>query len=385
MRSPYGRPAAIASRRLPERLLAFFGAIVFHRPRISVGRPGMRRFAILILCCVIASTGIASARGRYEKMKDCADLPTCMAILDAAIRWRDNDTELGDERQIALRLEAFGHAAKSELLKRTGGPDREWRIYAAAILEWWPNFDDADVPALVQVLQFEEGGWAGVPLAKIRTPAAIRALLADIGRFHFNRYYNRPGSTELVGQLGKAVLPYMLGALENAQANPSWQLETLTSGLGNDAIPMVVPWTNIAIDRNQPSSRRVAALRGLAAIGYRGAFVGNELHPLLQDGDLAVREFALTTLGAMRDPVSYPVLIPPVLGACRPVAHWPCSERLAAFGDGLLPYDGRIENEFLYSQDCMDREAGAAILGYVGYRPAIPRLSNCSAIPTGAS
>jgi hypothetical protein len=343
----------------------------------------MRAF-VFVLVWLAALSATAAARGRYEKMKDCADLGACMAILDAAVQSRDNDRELDDERQIALRLSAFGAGAKKELLARALGADKDWRDYAGAVLQYWPAFDKKDVPSLIQALQFEEGGWAIQPLARIRSQTAVCAVVGD-GQWHDSRYYKSTWDDRLyaIRQFGNLILPCMLDAMQTSNANLLWELEADISQLGKEAVPAARPWAAIAVDEGQPFSRRVAALRGLAAIGLRAAFVSETLHPLLKGADDQIRETTTTALEAMRDPISFPLVIPEKLKTCRPssdtidfgYATEGCIAELAIYGDAVLPIAAQIEQSYLNSPSGADRAATASLLGYIGYRSSVPRLT----------
>src|SRR5262245_33490788 len=118
-----------------------------------------------------------------RQLEGCPALPACLAILDAfPFPGTYVNQVRGGGRQIAGRLLRFGEPAKHELLRRAGGDHLDQRNLASAILAVWGawSWSPSDVPVIRAALKRSSGGWMARPLAEIKTPEALEALLEDL-------------------------------------------------------------------------------------------------------------------------------------------------------------------------------------------------------------
>ena len=113
-------------------------------------------------------------------LEGCPALPACLAVLDTFVSPQDRGQGSGVGRAIADNLRRFGEPAKQELLHRAADAHPGWRNLAGDILSYWGGWSSSDVPAIRVALQLRHGGWMARPLAEIKTPEAIQALVEDL-------------------------------------------------------------------------------------------------------------------------------------------------------------------------------------------------------------
>lgn len=304
-------------------------------------------------------------------LETCAALDACLALIGAMQPpmqqgyWpREVDAD------VPLLAARFGPAAKQALIEKMVGPHGGWRNYAAAAISIWPELGPEDVPPLARALELKPGGWAARGLARIGGPAAIEALVAHP--------YDMSQTSFALAKLAPESLPYMLPLLaqeENGQG-PSMARTVIRESEGK-AVAVAPAWVALALNRAEPVPRRLAALRGLAAIGDRARDQGVALRPLRDDAEAAVREEVAVTLAALRDSS----VSREIARTCRPVGelltgyahHIPCLYDLAAqyrdrevIGPALMA--------FLDSPDGAEAASAATILGFIAWEPARPKL-----------
>lgn len=147
------------------------------------------------------------------------------------------------------------------------------------------------------------------------------------------------------------------------------------------AKPDISGWIATAVDKSQPEALRVAAMR---EIGGAMALVrprAQVFRPLLEEYEHPdLRKITQNVLLAVADAA----MAGKVVAECRVETDpfgagefWKghCLSRVAAFGDGALPYANLILTTFANAPNGADRSAAAAVLGYIGYRPAVAKLT----------
>jgi len=303
----------------------------------------------------------------------CPSLDACMAWLDARMPDKDDGryTDLCDPGKRALR--PFGAEAKERLLAKLGPTRDGWGNFAACVLQDFPGLSESDVPRLRESLHVRHGGWEANALGRIGTPAAIEALIEDLPH----------GAASQTGgalkNLGQPALPYLLDFMTkhagpNDNAFPE-AMEVITQ-MGPGAASAVGPWSDIAADERESIDRRLAALRGLEAMGTNARSAGHVVAPLLQDKRSAIRFAAERTVLALRDPSALEPLVsdcPPVDAAHDAWAQPGCLVEIARFGDVAEPYGPQIVKH-LHAGSGFDRAYAATTLGMIGYRPATADL-----------
>jgi hypothetical protein len=229
------------------------------------------------------------------ELKECSDLPACLTSLDAFVPSlsRGQASGLGDT--IAHSLRRFGEVAKQELLRRAASPDPGWPNLAGDILSYWGGWSPSDVPALRAALRFQHGGWIARPLAGIRTPEAIEALVEDLAVI---------GAESQTGwaivRTGHEVLPYLLPVL--ADDNRAHEAARIIGRMGKEALAVAPDWGVMAANPGIPKDGRLAALRGLAAMREVAGQQGKNLRAALADPDADIRAQAFKTLVTIGDP-----------------------------------------------------------------------------------
>ncbi len=137
-------------------------------------------------------------------------------------------------------------------------------------------------------------------------------------------------------------------------------------------------WITTALDIQKPARERLAALRGIAALGPAAERPSEALHVMLSDIDPQIQKQVSATLTAMRDPV----VVERLAKSCQPRAPQfdflalesvMCLREIAAFGPA-----GRAAGEslmpFLLSANEAERAYGILTLGFLDYAPATPQI-----------
>lgn len=330
----------------------------------------MGRLITILIALVAGYACEVAADGRADGLKECQALPECLMLLDMA-GFPKHAQMLGDEPEIADNLRRFGNAAKQELLQHAVGAHPPWRNLAGAVLRYWGDWSPSDVPALRAALQLQHGGWIAWPLGEIATPDAIQALVDDLVVI---------GSLSQTGgalkRLGATALPYLLPLLEDERQ--AWEVAAVIHNMGTKALDEAAHWLALAESSGHPKSLRLAALRGLAAMGDPIQPYGERLRAILADVDADLRDQAFKTLIAIHDPSVAAI----VAERCKPsgagfealpVQSIICIRKVAAFGSNgrgvgpsLMP--------FLQSKNGEELAAAIGVLGYIGYDDAIPAI-----------
>jgi hypothetical protein len=136
-------------------------------------------------------------------------------------------------------------------------------------------------------------------------------------------------------------------------------------------------WVSLAASADNPKSKRLAALRGLAAMGDGARQHGKDLRALLESTDADIRADAYKTLLALRDPSVVMV----VAENCRPSGaaffEMPlesfCLSDIAVFGEEARSAGAHVM-KFLASPNAEEVSRAVSVLGYIGYDPATPQI-----------
>ena len=292
-----------------------------------------------------------------------------MKLLDTVVPAED-DGEGSNAKTIARDLARFGEPAKHELLNRAVGPHPGWQNVAGAILGEWKSWSPSDVPKLREALRKQPGGWVARPLGQIGTPEAIQALIEDLPK-------GSEGQTGFVlSHLGPRVIPLLFPLLENPE-----QAQAATSvirEIGKPALRFADEWVALASDVQKPLKIRLAALRGLAAIGPQAGPLSVKNDSLLTDADPAIRAEAKTTFRAVRNPA----IVCDLARSCQPTASefdplafesYMCLREIASYGEGA--HDAaQLLVPFLNSKNAAERADATTVFGMAGYKPAVPQI-----------
>ncbi len=326
-------------------------------------------FAIVFFLLAKTSCAIQVPKG----LDTCAPLSTCLTLLDNVVPERD-DGEGSNGDVLARDLRRFGEPAKQELLRRAAGNRPGWRNVAGAILANWDTWATDDVPALRAALHRDHGGWVARPLGQIGSPDAIRALVDDLS--DVNDVENQTGFA--LSKLGARAIPFLMPILENDQK--SLLAAQVIAEMEPLPISYVNAWVVVALDPQKPLKERLAALRGIAALGPAAQQASIGLHPLLADRELEIKKQADTTLTSVRDPI----VVERLAKACRPQASRfdflalvsvLCLSKIAEFGPAGSAA-GEYLMPFLTSDNQSERAYGILTLGYIDYSPAITKIDD---------
>jgi HEAT repeat protein len=327
--------------------------------------------AIVLLLFAKAAGAIPVPKG----LDTCAPLSACLTLLDKVVPAQD-DGEGSNSAILARDLRRFGEPAKQELLRRAVGSHAGWRNVAGAILADWGIWTVDDVPALRAALIMDHGGWVAKPLSQIGSATAIHALVEDLSQG--DDVTNQTGFA--LSKLGERALAELMPLLENDE---KYRLAAeVIAEMKPLPIAHAATWTALAIDRSEPLPKRIAALRGIAALGYAAEQSTIGLHELLTSNEPEIKKQADITLTAVRDPI----VIEHLAKACQPRApkfdflaleSLQCLGEIAEFGpagSAAGSAAGAALMPFLGSDNQAERAYGILTLGYINYGPAIGKI-----------
>lgn len=322
-----------------------------------------------------------------RQLQGCPTLPACLAILDAFVFPGSYVNQVrGAGTEIAGNFLRFGEPAKHELLRRAAGDHVDRRNLASAILAAWGawSWSPSDVPAIRAALKLSPGGWMARPLAEIKTPEAIEALIEELPTADSG--YE---TVAALAKIGPPVMPHLLPLLADDQR--AHRAAMVVRQMGRDALVAGSDWLSLATSADALKTERMAALRGLAAMGWAArwhekdlrallATPDKDLRTLLASQDSDIRTEATNTLVAFRDAS----VVTEMAERCNPsgsafyrlgVFEGPggCLRDIASLGDNARKA-GSILRKFLTSPNGEEVAGAVSVLGYVGYDAAIPEI-----------
>jgi HEAT repeat protein len=304
------------------------------------------------------------------ELEGCPALPACLVVLDAFVSPRDDGRGSSAARAIAHKLLRFGEPAKQELLRRAAGAHPGWRNLAGDILQYWEAWSPSDVPAIRAALQLRHGGWIARPLAAIKTPEAIQALVEDLP---FIGAESQTGWALI--QIGPKALPHLLPIL--ADERHAFAAASVIHRMGKEAFVAAPDWASIGGSADNPKNVRLAALRGLAAMGDGARQQGKDLREMLASPDVDIRAQVFETLVAIRDPSVVTSVAencnPSETAFYRPLQSRTCLMNIAAFGEHARTVGSQLM-KFLASPNGEELAVAVTALGYIGYDAAIPQI-----------
>lgn len=320
---------------------------------------------ILMLC----ASWCASGHSRELAASDCSDLDRCMAWLGTRASL-ESDGGHGTLCDVASReLAPFGNEAKRRLWDKLTSKRKGWADLASCVLRTFPALSEEDVPRLRELLRGRYDGWEATALSRIGSDSAIRALIEALPQTGF-----------ALTKLGARSLPYLLDFMteQSAAQSGNWIVaQQIITDMGTAAVVVAESWRDVATNPAEPETRRIAALRGLEAMGDKAGAIAPAIAALLHEERPAIRAAAQATLLAMRDPSALSKLV----AECQPAnsvadrqARPDCLIDIARFGPAAEPYGPQIL-KFLRSGAEYDAIYGAVTLGMIGYRSAAPDLT----------
>jgi HEAT repeat protein len=228
------------------------------------------------------------------------------------------------------------------------------------------------VPAIRAALRLEHGGWIARPLGRIKTSEAIEALVEDLAV---------AGSMSQTGwalakMVGHEALPYLLPILADEQGARA--AAGVIRDMGKEALVVAPDWVLVAANTDNPKNVRLAALRGLAAMGEGVGRQGKDLGAALASPDADIRAQAFKTLVAIR----HPSVVTTVAENCKPSGtafyrmpfeSLDCLMTVAAFGEHARMAGSHLM-KFFASPNGEELASAATILGYIGYDAATPQI-----------
>jgi HEAT repeat protein len=334
-----------------------------------IGLPSGTRFFGFLLLVVSLAAHPASAIKVPRGIDSCPTLDACLALLNN-VNPTNDVWDIDNSNILARGLSRFGDSAKHELLKRAVGSDPGWRSTAAGILGEWKTWEPSDVPALLVVLHTDQGEWAAEPLAKIATPDALQALVEHLP--HERMDY----ASTFLSNLGARAVPYLFPLLQDDEKYKS--ADRVIAAMDPHPIAFVAGWVTIALDPEKDVKERLAALRGIAALGQTAASTGPSLHGLLNDSNDWLLKQVHLTLRAIHDPI----VVNELAQSCKPTASSfdflalnsnLCLREIAEY-DLAARDSGSFLLSFLSSKNGAERAYGITTLGLISYAPAIPQI-----------
>jgi HEAT repeat protein len=208
------------------------------------------------------------------------------------------------------------------------------------------------------------------PLAEIKTPEAIQALVEDLAVI---------GSQSQTGwalvKIGPTALPHLLPIL--ADDKHAHAAAGVIHWMGEEALVVAPNWVSLAASTDNPKNMRLAALRGLAAMREGARQHGKDLRAQLASPDADIRADAFKTLLALRDPSA----VMTVAENCHPsgtalyrMPHQSyCLLNIAAFREDARTAGSHLM-KFLVSPNGEEVALAVIALGNIGYDTATPEI-----------
>lgn len=343
---------------------------------MTVPSPGMLKrrtcYAALplhVLLVVLLSAWPGRGAQLPPGMHSCPSITACLKLLDGVASPADGS--IGPrEKELRGILQQFGDSARHELLRRAAGNDVGWRNLAGAILADGWSWAPADVPELRSALLKDPGGWSARPLGEIGTPEAIRVLVEDLPKGSENQ------TNFALAHLGSEAVPFLFPLLEDQEtAKPA---QRVISEMDSTVLPVASRWAQCAADQSQPLRIRLAALRGIAALGDKARDAAASLTGLLSSPEAELRTEVYLTLRATHNQT----VIHQVAASCRPRAEQfdslalgalMCLREIAAYGEDAKDV-GQDLLPFLSSMNGAEKEYGITTMAAIGYSPALPQI-----------
>ena len=176
--------------------------------------------------------------------------------------------------------------------------------------------------------------------------------------------------------LGPRVIPSLFPLLEDTEKAPA--AAAVIHEIGRPALQFADDWAVLTNDPQKPLKIRLAALRGLAAVGPQAEPSSLRIDGLLTDPNPAIRDEAETTFRAVRNLA----IVMELARSCQPTAlqfdphaveSYMCLREIASYGEGA--HDAaRLLLPFLASRNAAEQADGITVLGMAGYSPAIPQI-----------
>jgi hypothetical protein len=298
----------------------------------------------------------------------CDTLDACLLIVDAHASEYSNGHSV-DAREATAHLKSFGEPARRALLHRALEQNPGMRRLAIRLLRNWHEWKPSDVPVLSRILALDHEEEIAWPLAEIGNAGAITVLANDI------KYCGGQSDQALVS-LGSRAVPYVLPLLQDGQ---SWGCAaSVLRQMKPSASDFAQPWTDLALDAQQPIAVRIGALRGISVIGSPARDATERLPSLLSSPHDALRKQAELTLIAVNDPA----VLDSLVKSCKPAgveldffamkSTW-CVEKIGEFGHNAREF-GPTLLPFLKSSNSDERLSAAIALGSIGYAASGTRL-----------
>ena len=147
-------------------------------------------------------------------------------------------------------------------------------------------------------------------LGQIGTPDAIRALVEDLSTAA--DIESQTGFA--LEKLGPKAIPFLIPLLKDQEksllaAQVIAEMDPLPTAYAST-------WVVTALDAEVPLEARMAALRGIAALGPAAEHTSEALHVLLKDNDPELQKQVGATLRAVRDPI----VVVQMAQSCQPKA-----------------------------------------------------------------
>lgn len=334
------------------------------------GAPRERTF--LFTSAAIASVlfaGVIQADERLDAATAaCKSVDDC---LNALHDWSRTYNGRVEEVTVAVtNLKRFGDPMRRALLDNATGNDRQLRQLSDVFLNAWHDWTPSDVPALARALSYNRGGMVARSLGEVGTPAAMQALADDVRS-------GIQGQSEYAMQLlGARAIPYLFPLLEDSQSAVA--ATRVIEAMGDTSELFAQSWARMAADQQRPTKPRLAALRGLAALGPPARQWTGDLHILLTSQDESLRTTAAYALLATRDPA----VLDTVLDRCHPngneleflaLASTSCLRDIESFGQEARGAGPKLI-PFLDSPNADERLGAVTTLGVIGYSEATPHL-----------
>jgi hypothetical protein len=218
----------------------------------------------------------------------------------------------------------------------------------------------------------QNGGWVARPLGQIGTPDAIRALVEDLSTGA--DVESQTGFA--LEKLGAKAVPFLMPLLGDEEK--SRLAARVIAEMDPLPVSFTSTWVSTALDSKKPSIERLAALRGIAALGPKAERSSEDLHVLLGDMNPELQKQVVATLRAVRDPI----MVVEMAKSCQPKAAQfdflaldsdLCLREIASFGPA-----GRAAGEylmpFLDSANGAERAYGILVIGFINYGPATAKI-----------
>ena len=303
----------------------------------------------------------STANGSVESDRD-ADLAALVASISTV---HDGSGISQSDTELVRRLQAYKASAIPYLLPLLESKEKRIRDFAGYVLRDQKGITEEHLPALIAALK-RGNGWIPPAIGRIRTPAAIRSLVANLESYP----ESNTQVTFALALAGEPAVPYLVALLGTRGAASDDLSDTLCQIFAD-----INSETSSDLLLKIASDARVGRTNRLHAVKDIGCIRGNARRaiPALQKMAAADPVHFGPVVDATIMKIGTAESVPYFVKALRSTPDIQALRQIAALHENGRAA-GPVLVEFLVNLDPALRVGAARALGYIGYTPAAKQL-----------